>query len=863
MEGVGEGDEDDGEPEDVESNTESFSMPKRASEYDPTADYKIVEVDVSSFTDLEAKNGKKYTVYNVETLNRRGEHSVLQKRFNEFSSLRSALLLTNPSISDLEFPKKTMLKDKVNTKERRRKAFDVFLKAVLRDCDCFKVQQWLWDAGQDHADAKVFGKDKGVRAFRDKPQRVPHPTDFESIFDLMKRPTPVLKFGRRGQPHWRVFELAQDETKITYQGSKKRQADLAGYTIASMRSIKLGQHSTSFQRSTLRQLDNVSMTIRYINPNQFGKEDSLDLVLRHPDELRIWLLGLRELMRRHSEKTGDTWGGSDSPVSGAQEQWAQLEKGVSPVQRGTSTPERLSSISSVSPGGPSSAGGGGSNESSPNAARFRMAKSGSLASQVTDWNSRASISARDLDLYDDETLPEGGLGVDHSITSICQLYTWGPNNWGQLGVDSELSSAAQADPVTTLTPVTGCTAPLNDVCFTDVGGDFTVAVRRFYPPANNTLMPEFQRAWACGRALATTDAIGGNWRERDHTFTPEPIQGLPPYIPIHSVACGESHMLILTFDGEVYASGSNFYGQLGQGTNGEGIAPCVKIQELEQVRMIAAGETISAAITEVGPQQTRLFTWGGGAHGALGHDNDEDVYTPKVVEAVDNDNIIKQQIVCGGSHMALLGIDNTPPEPHGRQRAMTVSKLQMNDDDRTAMCLWTWGCGMLGQLGHNSFEDCYVPKYVEMLGSKVVRQVACGAAHTVAIVDVRSGPRLLRGQLWTWGAGLASTGTPSAPCPLPRFFNFTKTGHQNNVAEQVACGDHFTAVLDEDGKITIIGLSPITGKQTNEQLDLPADFNNEDVNHDFKDIEAIAAGGRNLAVIVAHRHAPVTESLLG
>ena len=44
-------------------------------------------------------------------------------------------------------------------------------------------------------------------------------------------------------------------------------------------------------------------------------------------------------------------------------------------------------------------------------------------------------------------------------------------------------------------------------------------------------------------------------------------------------------------------------------------------------------------------------------------------------------------------------------------------------------------------------------------------------------------------------------------------------------------------MLDEDGKITIIGLSPVTGKETNEQVDLPADFNNEDVNHDFKDIE--------------------------
>ena len=160
-------------------------------------------------------------------------------------------------------------------------------------------------------------------------------------------------------------------------------------------------------------------------------------------------------------------------------------------------------------------------------------------------------------------------------------------------------------------------------------------------------------------------------------------------------------------------------------------------------------------------------------------------------------------------------------------------------------------------------------------------QVACGAAHTVAIVDVRSGPRLLRGQLWTWGAGLASTGAPSAPCPSPRFFNFTKTGHQNNVAEQVACGDQFTAVLDEDGKITIIGLSPITGKvypfidaqlclegcfdlvpypsslaflfstslrwsdynttlypkETNQQLDLPDDFYNDESNRDFKDIE--------------------------
>ena len=37
------------------------------------------QVDVSSFTDLEAKNGKKYTVYNVETLNRYGGLSPTSK----------------------------------------------------------------------------------------------------------------------------------------------------------------------------------------------------------------------------------------------------------------------------------------------------------------------------------------------------------------------------------------------------------------------------------------------------------------------------------------------------------------------------------------------------------------------------------------------------------------------------------------------------------------------------------------------------------------------------------------------------------------------------------------------------------------
>ena len=91
--------------------------------------------------------------------------------------------------------------------------------------------------------------------------------------------------------------------------------------------------------------------------------------------------------------------------------------------------------------------------------------------------------------------------------------------------------------------------------------------------------------------------------------------GLPPYVPIRSVACGESHLLILTFDGEVYSSGSNLFGQLGRGHAEDG--GVLKVDGLAQVRAISAGEAVSAAITESAPQSTRLFTWGSGAHGGL------------------------------------------------------------------------------------------------------------------------------------------------------------------------------------------------------------------------------------------------------
>jgi len=169
--------------------------------------------------------------------------------------------------------------------------------------------------------------------------------------------------------------------------------------------------------------------------------------------------------------------------------------------------------------------------------------------------------------------------------------------------------------------------------------------------------------------------------------------------------------------------------------------------------------------------------------------------------------------------------------------------------DRTR--LLTWGCGSCGQLGHGVFEDQPSPLAVATLtNGKEVASVSCGASHTAVVLDITSGGRRIKGQLWTWGNGASATGADGAAhSAAPRAYNLTKKGNQNNVAVEVTCGDHFTAVLDEDANVTVIGVSPASGKCVRECLELPKE-------DEFKtplDVESIAAGGTHLCLVMAER----------
>jgi len=48
-------------------------------------------------------------------------------------------------------------------------------------------------------------------------------------------------------------------------------------------------------------------------------------------------------------------------------------------------------------------------------------------------------------------------------------------------------------------------------------------------------------------------------------------------------------------------------------------------------------------------------------------------------------------------------------------------------------CVFSWGCGENGQLGHNSDESVTIPKVVESALGAVVGQISCGEHHTAAL----------------------------------------------------------------------------------------------------------------------------------
>jgi regulator of chromosome condensation len=167
--------------------------------------------------------------------------------------------------------------------------------------------------------------------------------------------------------------------------------------------------------------------------------------------------------------------------------------------------------------------------------------------------------------------------------------------------------------------------------------------------------------------------------QRSSTRGDNKMSGLLP-LPIPStkkftsIYAGGYHLFAIATDGSLWALGLNNHHQLGTGSKDEIASLPKPVKGLPaglKIKMAAAGQHHSALLAEDG----RVFTWGRGEYGQLGHGDKENISVPTQVKFFDA--LIKAgnpvvQISCGGHH--------------------TLATMQNGD-------VYSWGFGTMAQLG--------------------------------------------------------------------------------------------------------------------------------------------------------------------
>ncbi|MDR0791285.1 MAG: putative Ig domain-containing protein [Methanomassiliicoccaceae archaeon] len=189
-----------------------------------------------------------------------------------------------------------------------------------------------------------------------------------------------------------------------------------------------------------------------------------------------------------------------------------------------------------------------------------------------------------------------------------------------------------------------------------------------------------------------------------------------------TVSAGGWNTAAIKTDGSLWAWGSNYHGQLGNGLGGPGTdksAP-MQIGSKTDWKSVSAGGWHTAAIKTDGS----LWAWGSNSYGQLGISTDLPVVNEGALKRVDSATGWKS-VSAGGFHTVAIKTDGT---------------------------MWAWGENENGQIEFSS-QRTYVPTKIKTPND--VATVSAGNARTTAVMT--DGKLWVRGHTY-YGAG--STWTP-------------------------------------------------------------------------------------------------------
>uniref|UniRef100_A0A3Q4MNW4 HECT-type E3 ubiquitin transferase n=1 Tax=Neolamprologus brichardi TaxID=32507 RepID=A0A3Q4MNW4_NEOBR len=218
-------------------------------------------------------------------------------------------------------------------------------------------------------------------------------------------------------------------------------------------------------------------------------------------------------------------------------------------------------------------------------------------------------------------------------------------------------------------------------------------------------------SWGCGD--------GGRLGHGDTTYLEEPkmigtFNGKQAGKHVVHIACGSTYSAAITADGELYTWGRGNYGRLGHGSSEDQTTPMV-VTAFKGLKVVdvacGSGDAQTLAVTENG----QVWSWGDGDYGKLGRGGSDGCKTPKLVEKLQDLDIVK--VCCGSQFSVALTKDGQ---------------------------VYTWGKGDNQRLGHGTDEHVRYPKLLDSLQGKKVVDVAVGSTHCLALTD--------DGEVLSWGS---------------------------------------------------------------------------------------------------------------
>ncbi|XWS53809.1 hypothetical protein CRYUN_Cryun10bG0032000 [Craigia yunnanensis] len=538
--------------------------------------------------------------------------------------------------------------------------------------------------------------------------------DIEQALIALKKGTQLIKYSRKGKPKFRAFRLSPDETTLIWlsHGEEKN------LKLSSVSRIIPGQRTAVFRRFLRSEKEYLSFSLLYSNG-----ERSLDLICKDKAEAEVWLAGLKALIGQNRNRR------TKSDLSDLQEGYF--------FQNGRPFGAALEFTNSITRGRVSIDLGSSDVGSERGSMQLRTSGGDGFRISVSSTPSCSS----------------GGSAGPDDIESLGDVYLWG-EVWSD-GVTPDGSVSLVPTKIDVLTP----------------------------KPLESNVVLDVQQI-ACGVrhvALVTKQGEVFTWGEEsggrlghgiEKDFSRPRLVEFLAVTNVDFVASGEYHTCVVSTAGDLFTWGDGTHnaGLLGHGTDVSHWIPKRVSGALEglQVLSIACGTWHSALATSNG----KLFTFGDGTFGVLGHGDRESIAYPKEVQMLNGLKTIK--VACGVWHTAAI------VEVIGQSGANVSSRK-----------LFTWGDGDKHRLGHGSKETYLLPTCVSSLIDYNFHQLACG--HTITVALTTSGHVFTMG-----GTAYGQLGNPSSDGKLPCLVQERLVGE---FVEEISCGAYHVAVLTSRSEV--------------------------------------------------------------